>query len=61
LNVPGALDTLADGIDGDTILGQYYNGSAWQGFIATPVPEPASGVFLAAGLAAFFVRRRFSH
>jgi len=33
LNYPGAISTEIYGISGSTILGSYYDGSAWHGFI----------------------------
>ena len=52
-NVPGSVYTIANGInDLGVIVGEWGDAqSVIHGFIATPVPEPASGWTLASGLA----------
>jgi hypothetical protein len=58
LDVPGATDTTANGIDGDRIVGSYVDAAgATHGFIAV-VPEPARAAALTALLGATTLRRR---
>jgi hypothetical protein len=62
VNPPGAVFGNGLGVDiygvyNGTLIGQYYNGDGYEGFIATPVPEPAELSFMcAAGL--LLMRRR---
>jgi len=58
LSVPGAEDTYVYGIDGDNIVGSYYNGSVYEGFLATPVPEPSVLALATVGAGALLVRLR---
>ena len=49
LDPSGAVHTItAHGIDGDRIVGQYYDGSAQHGFVYV-IPEPATLLLLSLG------------
>ena len=58
LDDPLGMNTILTGVDGTTIVG-YYSSPAvgFNGFIATPVPEPASTTLLFVGAAALLRRR----
>lgn len=60
LDVPGATFTSGTGINTlGQLVGQYCDGAnVCHGFVATPVPEPAPGALLAAGLVTLALRRR---
>jgi hypothetical protein len=55
----GTAGTFVTGIAGTTIVG-YYDSSTlgFNGFIAKPVPEPASASLVCVGIAALLRRRR---
>jgi len=56
--VPGAINTNARGIDGDNIVGYYYDFSYnAHGFLAV-IPEPATLSLLAVGMLMACRRRR---
>lgn len=56
LQFPGARDTIAQGIDGDNIVGGYDDAfGKYHGFIAV-IPEPATILLLALG--GMILRRR---
>lgn len=58
LDVPGAVESWAFGISGNEIVGAYTTPDGDQyGFLATPVPEPAPILLLAAGGLALTGRR----
>ena len=58
LDVPGASNTLAYGIDGSNIVGYYIDGSYnYHGFL-TVIPEPATLSLLAIGMLMACRRRR---
>ena len=57
LDVPGASDTSAYGIDGGNIVGYYSDGSGIHGFL-TVIPEPATLSLLAIGMLMACRRRR---
>ena len=58
LDVPGASDTYAYGIDGTNIVGVFYDGSGNRhGFLAV-IPEPATLSLLAVGMLMACRRRR---
>ena len=59
LDVPGASDTRAYGIDGGNVVGRYYDGSSNHGFLAV-IPEPATLSLLAVGMLMACRRRRVS-
>jgi uncharacterized membrane protein len=63
IDVPGALDTAASGINGlGQIVGGYHNSAGFHGFLATPIPEPTSAPLLALGLGGILIlRKRFLH
>ena len=48
LDMPGVSDTRAFGIDGSNIVGWYYNGGSYHGFLV-PIPEPGPLSLLALG------------
>ncbi len=54
-DVPGAIYTYASDIDGDNIVGSYFDGSGWHGFVYT-IPEP--GTVLLVGLGGLGALRR---
>jgi hypothetical protein len=61
LDYPGALSTLANSIDSNNIVGDYFDASGvGHGFLATPVPEPATLLLLSSGLLGILgLRRKF--
>lgn len=48
LSVPGATSTTAKGVDGNNVVGYYYSGGDYYGFLATPGP-PKIGYALIQG------------
>jgi hypothetical protein len=59
LDVPGGENTQIYGVDGNNIVGYYYNGSAYEGFLATPVPEPSAFALVGlSGLSLLVFRRQ---
>ena len=62
LDVPGASETYAYGIDGGNIVGVYSDGRGTHGFLATVVPLPATAwmalPLLAVGMLMACRRRR---
>jgi MYXO-CTERM domain-containing protein len=60
LDFPGAVSTQMFGIDGDNIVGFYWDGgSNIYGFMVTAVPEPAAILLALLALALLPRRRRF--
>ena len=55
------LITQDNDIDGNNIVGYYSGASGYQGFLATPVPEPSVPALLALGAAVFLDRRSRKH
>jgi len=57
LDVPGAGETYAFGIDGSNIVGYYFDDSGGHGFLAL-IPEPTTLSLLMLGGLIFLRRRR---
>ena len=62
IDVPGATsETGAFGINNrDFIVGSFSDAAGYHGFLATPVPEPATAALLIAGLAVLLVAGRWA-
>jgi len=54
--VPGASETIVGGINGMNIVGYYYAGYDYHGFLAV-IPEPATLPLLALGMLMAWRRR----